>query len=149
MTGPAAPLSDQEIQDLLDGPDRAGRAVADAERRLAAQPRARAALDDYRRVWAVLAAEPPPFRAGFSDRVVARVASGEAPSAPVAAARPWAEHALLAFVVGVGLLYAARHRIPLAETWLADAAPVLLAALAVAALAEVADRLLVRRRAAL
>lgn len=70
-------VCDDEIQGFLDGTVVETEAI---ERHLAACPRCRAAVEEYRRLYAGLAdaAEPAPLSADFADRVMVRL-PGSAP----------------------------------------------------------------------
>lgn len=140
------PLPDYDLQAYLDhdpAVDRAG-----VERRLAAEPETRAALAAYKGVWAALGQEPAAPPPGFAGRVMARVAAEATAARTAATARPetpWLEYALLALVVATGLVTALVFRDVLAASWLGAAAPWVLLGGAALALAEAADRLLLRR----
>jgi hypothetical protein len=102
-----------------------------------------AALAAYRHVYAALAESPYEFRPGFADRVAARLTSR---AEPARVQQPWAEWALFACVVMLGVATIVTFRETVAASWLGVSAPWLAMAAAVFALAEAADRLFLRDR---
>ncbi len=136
---------DDEIQAYLDGEPALDAAAAqrwrDVDSGAVLDPEARDALRTYREVYSLLVRSRFEFASGFVARVGARLAEEPAP-----ARLPLPEFGLLGLVILLTVVVLIASRETVAASWLGVAAPWLALAGTLAALSELAELLLLRKR---